>query len=237
MNTLPTISECNLWILDQCQTILCYIEKGNFDIKDIVQTTFESTQLLIHALDISQRDKCRLLNKLEKYAKFKQNQSMIKMLVSRGEGQVAGFVSHAKEPLSKVINIREICNQVSLQSRYFSTTTTATSKSNYGRETERILFKHVDYSTIWPDQIDDKACWFRNYFVGKPYVTFIGPISEDESDLAIVSIVKETMKKASAQYRMIVRTKQASVWATLHSSLLLLLMRIQSHRTGTWGLW
>ncbi|CAO3626743.1 unnamed protein product [Mucor fragilis] len=187
MNTLPTISECNLWILDQCQTILCYIEKGNFDIKDIVQTTFESTQLLIHALDISQRDKCRLLNKLEKYAKFKQNQSMIKMLV---------------------INIREICNQVSLQSRYFSTTTTATSKSNYGRETERILFKHVDYSTIWPDQIDDKACWFRNYFVGKPYVTFIGPISEDESDLAIVSIVKETMKKASAQYRMIVRTKQ-----------------------------
>lgn len=82
MNTLPTISECNLWILDQCQTILCYIEKGNFDIKDIVQTTFESTKLLIHALDISQRDKCKLLNKLEKYAKFKQNQSMIKMLVS-----------------------------------------------------------------------------------------------------------------------------------------------------------
>lgn len=82
MNSLPVISECNLWILDQCQTILCYIEKGNFDIKDIVQTTFESTKLLIHALDISQRDKSKLLHKLEKYSKFKQNQNMIKMLVN-----------------------------------------------------------------------------------------------------------------------------------------------------------
>ncbi|KAF1799089.1 hypothetical protein FB192DRAFT_1394810 [Mucor lusitanicus] len=187
MNTLPTISECNLWILDQCQTILGYIEKGNFDIKDIVQTTLESTTLLIQALDISQRDKRRLLNKLEKYSKFKQNQSMIKMLV---------------------INIKEICNQVSLQNQYFSTTTMKASKTNFCRETERILFKHVDYSTIWPDQIDEKACWFRNYFVGKPYITLIGPILEDESDLAIVSIVKEVLKKSNTQYRIIVRTKQ-----------------------------
>ncbi|KAL7333571.1 hypothetical protein PS15p_202459 [Mucor circinelloides] len=183
MNTLPTISECNLWILDQCQTILCYIEKGNFDIKDIVQTTFESTKLLIHALDISQRDKCKLLNKLEKYAKFEQNQSMIKMLI---------------------INIREICHQVSSQDQYFS----VASKTNFCRETERILFKHVDYSTIWPDQIDEKACWFRNYFVGKPYITLIGSILEDEQDLAMISIVKEVVKKSSAQYRIIVRTKQ-----------------------------
>ncbi|KAL9542419.1 hypothetical protein MBANPS3_008626 [Mucor bainieri] len=196
MNALPTITECNLWILDQCQTILGYIEKGNFDIKDIVQTTFESTKLLIHALDISQRDKCRLLSKLEKYAKFKQNQSMIKMLV---------------------ISIKEICNQVSLQHQCLSsiaatttTTTTpaATSRTNFCRETERILFKHVDYSTVWPDQIDEKACWFRNYFVGKPYITLIGPVLEDESDLAVISIVKEVMKKSVVQYRIIVRTKQ-----------------------------
>jgi predicted amino acid-binding ACT domain protein len=82
MNSLSALNECNLWILDQCQTILCYIEEGNFDIKDIVQTIFESTTLLIHKLDISQRDKSKLLNKLERYSKFKQNQNMIKMLVS-----------------------------------------------------------------------------------------------------------------------------------------------------------
>lgn len=108
----------------------------------------------------------------------------------------------------KVINIKEICNQVSLQNQYFSTTTMKASKTNFCRETERILFKHVDYSTIWPDQIDEKACWFRNYFVGKPYITLIGPILEDESDLAIVSIVKEVLKKSNTQYRIIVRTKQ-----------------------------
>ncbi|KAG1083599.1 hypothetical protein G6F42_022152 [Rhizopus arrhizus] len=100
--------------------------------------------------------------------------------------------------------LREICHQVSSQSQYFS----VASKTNFCRETERILFKHVDYSTIWPDQIDEKACWFRNYFVGKPYITLIGSILEDEQDLAMISIVKEVVKKSSAQYRIIVRTKQ-----------------------------
>lgn len=105
---------------------------------------------------------------------------------------------------------------MSSQNQYFS----VTSKTNFCRETERILFKHVDYSTIWPDQIDEKACWFRNYFVGKPYITLIGSILEDEQDLAMISIVKEVVKKSSAQYRIIVRTKQV-ILIIQHSSLLL----------------
>ncbi|GAN02316.1 DNA helicase [Mucor ambiguus] len=62
--------------------------------------------------------------------------------------------------------------------------------------------------TIRPDQVDEKACWFRKYFVGKPYITLIGPVLEDESDLAVISIVKEVIKKSITQYRIIVRTKQ-----------------------------
>ncbi|GAA5799071.1 hypothetical protein HPULCUR_004480 [Helicostylum pulchrum] len=82
---------------------------------------------------------------------------------------------------------------------------------------ERILSPNqtsckVDYNSIWPDQIDEKACWFRNYFVGKQYVTFIGPIMDDEKDMSLISVVKEYEKgskqKAILQYRIIVRTKQ-----------------------------
>lgn len=89
--------------------------------------------------------------------------------------------------------------------------------SNFIREKERILSPNqtsckVDYNSIWPDQIDEKACWFRNYFVGKQYVTFIGPIMDDEKDMSLISVVKEYEKglkqKATLQYRIIVRTKQ-----------------------------
>jgi hypothetical protein len=58
--------------------------------------------------------------------------------------------------------------------------------------------------------INDKACWFRNYFVGKPYMTWIGPI-EDET--VIISISREYEKEfgnKEPQYRMIVRSKQVN---------------------------
>lgn len=92
-----------------------------------------------------------------------------------------------------------------------------TTCSNFLREEERILSSNqtsckVDYNSIWPDQIDEKACWFRNYFVGKQYITLIGPIMDNEKDLALISIVKEYEKalnqKPFLQYRIIVRTKQ-----------------------------
>lgn len=71
------------------------------------------------------------------------------------------------------------------------------------------------YNSIWPDQIDEKASWFRKYFVGKQYVTFIGPIMDDENDLSVISIVKEYEKESKQkpilQYRIIVRTKQVKV--------------------------
>lgn len=82
MDSLPTIDECNAWILEQCETILSYIKNGNFDIKETAQTTYDSTKILINALDISKKEKTKLLNKLDRYSKFKQNNNMMKLLVS-----------------------------------------------------------------------------------------------------------------------------------------------------------
>lgn len=83
MNTLPTVDECNTWILEQCQILLSDIESGNFDIKETAQTTYDSTKILINALDITRKEKTKLLNKLERYSRFKQNNNMMKLLVSR----------------------------------------------------------------------------------------------------------------------------------------------------------
>lgn len=82
MDSLPTIDECNAWILEHCETILSYIKNGNFDIKETAQTTYDSTKILINALDISKKEKTKLLNKLDRYSKFKQNNNMMKLLVS-----------------------------------------------------------------------------------------------------------------------------------------------------------
>lgn len=81
MDSLPTIDECSSWILEHCETILSFMEEGNFDIKDIVQTTFDSTRILINALDTSKKEKAKLLNKLDKYSKFKQSDTTMKLLV------------------------------------------------------------------------------------------------------------------------------------------------------------
>lgn len=191
MESLPTIEECSSWILEHCQIILSYIEKENFDIKDLAQTTYDSTKILINALDISKKDKSKLFNKLDRYSKFKQNNNMMKLLI---------------------INIKEICCQVTkivdLNKRQLSVMST----DRFQRERERILPScKVDHN--WLDQVDEKAFWFRNHFVGKPYITLIGPIMDDRDDLAVISIVKEYEKHANQkqpfiQYRIIVRTKQ-----------------------------
>lgn len=111
-----------------------------------------------------------------------------------------------------MINIKEICCQVvkvvNPNEGHLSVTTT----DQFQREKERILPScKTDYN--WPDQVDEKAFWFRNHFVGKPYITLIGPIMDDKHDLAVISIVKEYEKQANQkqpfiQYRIIVRTKQ-----------------------------
>ncbi|KAI8087007.1 uncharacterized protein B0P05DRAFT_533312 [Gilbertella persicaria] len=59
----------------------------------------------------------------------------------------------------------------------------------------------TDYHSIWPDQIDKTSYWFRHYFVGKPYITLIGPVMNDTH--AIVSVIK-----GATYYRIIIRTKQ-----------------------------
>lgn len=67
----------------------------------------------------------------------------------------------------------------------------------YANDTPRILLERstMDYTTLWPDHMNPNALWFRRYFVGKPYSTWV---SQDE----IVSVVRDK----GTGYRVIVRS-------------------------------
>lgn len=53
-----------------------------------------------------------------------------------------------------------------------------------------------DYKDLKPDQIDDNATWFRHYFVGKPYHTFIGSLKQTKpTHLPLIDTTADTIKK------------------------------------------
>lgn len=56
---------------------------------------------------------------------------------------------------------------------------------------------------MWPDQLDNRAYWFRQYFVGKPYITLVGM----DQDI-IISIVRERTNNSGNNHRVIYREKK-----------------------------
>lgn len=73
MNSSPTIIEYNTYLLKQCDDLL---EKKDMQ-KDTIQWLFERTNTLIHALDISNKDKTKLLNKLNHHYSKEDTQLLV----------------------------------------------------------------------------------------------------------------------------------------------------------------
>ncbi|KAI9318990.1 hypothetical protein BX666DRAFT_1922017 [Dichotomocladium elegans] len=62
-----------------------------------------------------------------------------------------------------------------------------------------LLHRLPDYRSIWPEHIDANSTWFRNYFIGKPYVTLVS-ISKPTTIISVVCHEDEAL------YRIIIRT-------------------------------
>lgn len=103
----------------------------------------------------------------------------------------------------QVSSIQEICIQIQHKKE------PVYHLNNFYKEEERIIIQQTDNE--WPDEIHEKAYWFRKYFVGKPYITLIGPFLENDNDFAIFSIIREVVSKTQSQFRIIVRTKQVYI--------------------------
>ncbi|KAI9487728.1 MAG: hypothetical protein EXX96DRAFT_554441 [Benjaminiella poitrasii] len=59
-----------------------------------------------------------------------------------------------------------------------------------------------DYHELKSDQIDENATWFRCYFVGKPYVTFIGYVNPDaQTSLTLTDPATTTQPSSNVAQR------------------------------------
>ena len=64
-----------------------------------------------------------------------------------------------------------------------------------------------DYNESIVEYMDHEAYWYRNYFMGRDYTTFIGYVDDDEP--LLLSAICETLEDGvQKQYRLIIRTKQ-----------------------------
>ncbi|RCI03976.1 Rap/ran-GAP protein, partial [Rhizopus stolonifer] len=86
-----------------------------------------------------------------------------------------------------VIDIQHICQECFLLSKE-SPSLSCADIDGFKKETPKIDWTRLsseDYKKAKPDQINMNATWFRHYFVGKPYYTFIGPLNEPSGDSGI----------------------------------------------------
>ncbi|KAI9319486.1 hypothetical protein BX666DRAFT_2025779 [Dichotomocladium elegans] len=206
----PTVEECCDWVSELCATL--YDNQTSNDCDHNVGVVLDSLAILVNALDASPSIIARL-------------QYRIKAV--RSSFPLASKPTH-KEIQNTIETIQEICAECrKLNSR--TPSYVASDLSEFRLEPPRILPTHrpivttdcstsaatvstatisdasatEDLSSLWPDQLDTRASWFRLYFVGKPYTTLVS----FEEDI-IVSVVKERSARPDEyQFRILHRKK------------------------------
>ncbi|KAG0167631.1 signal-induced proliferation-associated 1-like protein 3 [Apophysomyces sp. BC1015] len=195
MTPPPTVGECSEWIAEHCATLLTSIATCPIHaIKQKVAIALDSARILISALDAPAAEVARLSDQLSQLrARFEEN-------------------TDRKQIKAMISSLQDVCNRCNawIPSRSF-----VKLSSNHRIEQSKIIpqrYTPADYASMWPDQVDAKASWFRRYFVGKPYITLIGPQKDDT--YVIISVVREYANEfcedtfKGSQYRIIVRGKE-----------------------------
>ncbi|KAI8377393.1 uncharacterized protein BYT42DRAFT_342256 [Radiomyces spectabilis] len=202
MTSPPTLAECNEWVCEHSAALM-----SNVASRQDVAMLLDSLQILVEALDAPLAVLEPLKGRVRQLKKRLANQ--------QDQTQLKDVLRHIQE-------LGQECQTIVDKPTSF---VKKDPSPNYYIEPNRILPSRTraqQYAHPWPDQIDTKAYWFRQYFVGKPYVTLIGPLSpssvpKEEQEHAIISIVreheKEFAKKDSVsfvgnRYRVIVRGKE-----------------------------
>ncbi|KAF7731657.1 Signal-induced proliferation-associated 1-like protein 2 [Apophysomyces ossiformis] len=196
----PTVGECSEWVTEHCATLLASIATTPYHvIQQDVSIALDSTRILINALDAPTIEVARLSQQLSK-------------LRAIFEGNTDGQQIKIVADIEKVLGLQDICKK---SNAWIPSQSFVKPSSNYRIEQPKIIpqrYTPADYASMWPDQVDAKASWFRRYFVGKPYITLIGPQKDDT--YVIISVVREYAKEFCAdtfkgsQYRIIVRGKE-----------------------------
>ncbi|CDH51310.1 rap ran-gap family protein [Lichtheimia corymbifera JMRC:FSU:9682] len=180
----PTVEECCDWVYEHCAT---FDDPDNDD--GNVQVALDSVAILVNALDAPASVVSRLKDRIKS----------LKQSVSSSPDQVKKVVKH----------IQEICDEC--KSHIAATPSYIQShRDEFHIEQPKILPNRAvaDYASMWPDQLDNRAYWFRQYFVGKPYITLVGM----DQDI-IISIVRERTSNGGYNHRVVYREKKATLYS------------------------
>ncbi|KAI8145180.1 hypothetical protein BJV82DRAFT_605181 [Fennellomyces sp. T-0311] len=174
----PTVEECCDWVSDNVTTL---------ETDDDVTIELDSLAILVNAMDAPRPIISQLQQRIKDLKK-----------------------SRSTTPLEDVIkSAQEICNEcrkcIADAPSYVSSCFI-----DFCLESPKILpVTHpTHYASMWPDQMDARAYWFRQYFVGKPYISLIGKEAETLMSI-IISVVRERVE-SKFRYRIITRGKHPS---------------------------
>lgn len=179
--TPPTISECCdwccTWVSQHCAPV-----QSDGD-KDLVKRNFaialDSVAILVQALDAPSSVTSELLKTVKALSK-----------------DVKDDMSSAQAKVQALTSVCHDCRQWIDRTPSLVTPNTS---DRYSIELPRIGRLPAErYTSMWPDQMDMRAYWFRQYFVGKPYVTLIG---QADSDSILISVVCERVSQESGSQR------------------------------------
>ncbi|KAG2219577.1 hypothetical protein INT45_002535 [Circinella minor] len=173
----PTVQECCEWVSDNVLAL---------ETDDDVAIELDSLSILVNALDAPMEIIQQLQQQIHDLKKIQKTTLLDDVIKSA----------------------QEICNEC----RKCITAAPSFIHScfiDFNLELPRILpVTHpTNYSSMWPDQMDPRAYWFRQYFVGKPYITLIERDDTLGYHPIIISVVKERID-SKFRYRIISRGKQ-----------------------------
>ncbi|KAI9031575.1 hypothetical protein CLU79DRAFT_729173 [Phycomyces nitens] len=214
----PTIEECREWITEHCHQLAEALTPTTpTRSQQDISTLLHSVRILLDAMDPTDPTPKQELQKVQ--SRF----DTLKTIAEPDSGTLREMI----------LAIQDIC-QTPYQPISFVTIRGDTLLS-FTLESPHIIANPLTahhYTTLWPDQIDPKATWFRQHFIGKPYLTLIGPMSSNQSQqpqqrkksinsvpdetYGIISIVREMAKEFAglgnksasilgAQFRIILR--------------------------------
>ncbi|KAI9033612.1 hypothetical protein CLU79DRAFT_724566 [Phycomyces nitens] len=206
MSQLPTVRECYEWINEHCASLLNSKVIGEKDLLMVL----DSARILISALDAPISQKTALQRGLQKLRQQQEgendanNQNEISWTITIQELQKLFQNILPWIPFPEKTSNNHINNTIKHKPN---------NAGDFKIEEARILphrYSPADYASMGPDPVDAQAIWFRQRFVGKSYISLIGPMASNRDthkENVIVSVVQEYNPQG---YSIIVRHKESN---------------------------
>ncbi|ORZ14221.1 hypothetical protein BCR42DRAFT_418306 [Absidia repens] len=157
----PTLLECRDWVMEHCTNLLKTTVTDHND----YLVAIDSTRIFVNALDAPLTVTLPLRQNLDALTASFQTETDTDTVVK----EIKSICEACTPWLVPVSYIRRL-------------PTPGPALSKYCLEDAKVV-PHLapsHYTSLWPNHLNEETTWFRQYFVGNPYITLVGPLSHDD---------------------------------------------------------